>query len=345
MIDQLVVEATPDQPRQCEASMVELRDGSLLVGYSDFYGGSELDEGPARLMAKRSADGGRTWSEPELLQENIGRTNTMEASFCRLASGDLLLAFLCKHVQWVEMQVMVKRSSDEGKSWSEPRPITHGEHYWCGTNDRLVQLVSGRLLYPLAVRRDGLSVATCFFSDDDGETWQQSLAPTKMADSEVAEPVVVPLEDDHVLMLLRNTTGWLYASHSYDGGMRWQVPQRLALTSPPAPCNCRRLPNGDLLLVWNNHSSVRMPLTAAISPDGGRNWRHIRNLEEWSVCGLDTPLWSGCYPSILLASDERTVHVTYWYTGRDVLPDGSWSPRLFHLKQRTLPLAWFYGEG
>lgn len=350
MYEQHVCPATAEHPRQTEASMVELANGSLLLAYTEFYGSDPNDAGAARIMGKRSADGGRNWSEAFLVQENIGGLNVMSASLLRLASGAILHTFLRKDTEWLDLHVMVSASTDEGQTWSAPRQISAADQYWCGTNDRLIQLASGRILYPVAIRLGHRSMAPCFLSDDDGATWRTSkrqplmpnVAGSPEADCILAEPAAVELSNGDVLMLLRTRTGFIFQCRSSDGGESWSQPERAALAMPWAPCNCARLNNGDLLIVWNNHASVRLPLTAAISKDDGESWRHFRNLEDWSVAGMALELWTFCYPSILPVGD--TVHLTYWETGSPLLPDGQFGPRLFHLKYRALPEAWFYGN-
>ncbi|MDX9974243.1 MAG: exo-alpha-sialidase, partial [FCB group bacterium] len=47
----------PDNPRNSEAAIISLKDGSLLLGGSDFDAGRGEDHGPGRLSAKTTKDG------------------------------------------------------------------------------------------------------------------------------------------------------------------------------------------------------------------------------------------------------------------------------------------------
>ena len=58
MIDQIVCPSSADFPRNSEADIVELQDGSLMLAWTEFYGGYG-DHAKARIPAKLSADGAR----------------------------------------------------------------------------------------------------------------------------------------------------------------------------------------------------------------------------------------------------------------------------------------------
>ena len=176
--------ATPERARQTEASMI-LQDGRLLLAWTDFYAGNWRDEAPARIVGKWSDDSGSTWSEPILLQDNIGRLNVMSASLIKLRSGRILLSFHRKDEESLACHLMVKSSNDGGLSWTDPIQITDGDNYWCGTNDRLVQLETGRIIVPVGDAR----CMTTFFSDDEGEGWKRSTTAVPVPEgNDYAEP-------------------------------------------------------------------------------------------------------------------------------------------------------------
>lgn len=327
-IDTIVCPATPEHPRQSEASILPFEDGRLFLAYTDFYDGEWCDEGAARIMGKWSRDEGKTWSEPFVVQENIGRLNVMGASLLRLPSGRILLAFMRKDMQPGLLHLMVKFSDDECANWSEPTQVTYGDKYWCSTNDRLVRLSTGRILLPTRVEGWG---AHCWYSDDDGQTWQCSTHPLPETAQKHAEPTVVELKNGKVAMLMRNRSGRFHVARS-NNGERWHLHTEQGPPGPASPCIVKRIPDtGHLLLVWNN-SQVRTPITTGVSEDDGETWKHIRNLEEmdgWPV------LNSYAYPT--LAFLNGMVHLTYWQT--HLAPEGR---RFYHLKYRRLPVAWFY---
>jgi hypothetical protein len=337
-ISTLVCCASVQHPRHSEAAILGFDDGRLLLAYTDFYGANWRDEGPARICGKWSQDEGATWSEPLVLQENIGRLNCMSASLLRLPSGRIMLAFGRKDAQPGLLEAVVRSSDDEGWTWSVPVAITRGERYWCITNDRLVRLSSGRILYPLEA--DGVG-CHCWFSDD-GTDWRMSSQPVQAPPGvEYAEPTVVELPAGGVAMYIRTTAGNIHVALSDDGD-RW----RMHKSHPPdmcghpdsgpnaaySPCMVKRVPGTeDLLLVWNNNR-LRTPLTAAVSHDGGESWHHLRNLEEMDGW---PPRLTHAYPSVEFL--RGNVHLTYWEAHTHPAAE-----RFIHLRYRRLPISWFY---
>ena len=63
IFEYFVASVAPQNPRNSEASIIPLKDGSLLLGWTEFYAGKGADHGPARLSGKISNDGGRSWGE------------------------------------------------------------------------------------------------------------------------------------------------------------------------------------------------------------------------------------------------------------------------------------------
>ena len=107
------------------------------------------------------------------------------------------------------------------------------------------------------------------------------------------------------MMIIRTQIGHIATAISKDGGDHWGDPSHLPVKAPESPATIRRIPaTGDLVLVWNNtfvagqgHGGTRTPLTAAVSSDEGKTWKHVRNLES-------NPAETYAYTSILFAKDR-----------------------------------------
>jgi sialidase-1 len=103
--------------------------------------------------------------------------------------------------------------------------------------------------------------------------------------------------------------------------------------APEAPATVRRIPaTGDLLLIWNNtytpgagHGGRRTPLTAAVSSDEGRSWKHIRNLQT-------DPHETYAYVSLTFLGGRALM--SYYVADEST---GRISSRF-----RSVPIAWFY---
>ncbi len=319
---QTVAPVGPNNPRNSEAAIIPLKDGSLLLGWTEFYAARGEDHGPARLSGTISKDGGRTWGDKYTLVENDGGCNVMEVNFLRLKNGALALFHCQKNTESTDCRVMMRTSTDEGKTWSAAKQLSPAAKYTGLTNGRCIRLKTGRIL--LEAWEGGTSY--CYLSDDDGATWRES-ARVKPAAGDCYEPACIELKDGRVLMLMRTGLGGQYESFSTDGGETWSTPAPTPLEGTAAPVSISRVPTtGDLLAIWNHNpgAAKRNPLTAAISQDEGKTWTHLRNIEEG-------PQDAWAYPAVTWL--EGKALVTYFNY------DGGLS-----LQLRILPAEWFYGR-
>jgi Neuraminidase (sialidase) len=313
----LNLEPTKEHPRNSEGSFARLKSGRLIFYYTQFYGGAG-DESPARIVGIHSDDAGRTWSEPQVVIENIGGNNVMSVSLLRLASGKLALFYLLKN-SWIDCRPYIRLSTDEGVTWSEPKLVIAAPGYFVVNNDRLVQLSSGRLIVPAGFHRsrgtdpqssksfDSRAIAMWYYSDDEGQTWQEASTwwgiPVRSG-SGLQEPGLVELADGKLFAWARTDQGAQYGFTSADGGKSWTAPLPTELQSPTSPASIKRLPNSaNLLAIFNDHSGrfpfpkgKRTPLVAAISADGGKTWPQARLLEG------DPDGWY-CYTAMYFVDD------------------------------------------
>lgn len=315
----VVAPVGPQNPRNSEAAIIPLKDGSLLLGWTDFYAGNGADHGPARIAGKISKDGGKTWGDKMTLVENDGGCNVMEVNFLRLKNGDIALFHCQKNSEEKDCRVMMRTSKDEGKTWSPAKQLSADGKYTGLTNGRCIRVKSGRILLEAWENDDSY----CYLSDDDGATWRESQR-IKPAGAACWEPACIELKDGRVLMLIRTGLGSQYKSLSADGGATWTPPAPTALEGTAAPVSLSRLPStGDILAIWNHNpgAKTRNPLTAALSKDEGETWQDFRNIE-------DAPGDAWAYPAVTWVGKDALV--TYFnYTGG------------LSLQLRIMPEAWF----
>jgi hypothetical protein len=334
----LVLQPTRDNPRNSEGAFVRLKDGRVLLVYSRFRGAA--DEAAAELVARTSADEGRTWGEPRELVKREGALNVMSVSLLRLADGRIAMFYLVKN-SMADCRLHMRVSADEAASWGAPTLCMPEPGYFVVNNDRVVQLKGGRLVAPAAQHhyvatqdepRSQRGRATCFLSDDLGATWRRARTTlTAPANSRAGfqEPAVVELIDGRLLMLIRTDLGSLYRSISTDGGETWGPAEPTVLKAPLSPCSIKRVPGtGDLMVIWNDHRDVpaalknkRTPFSVAISSDEGKTWRASKTLES-------DPNGYYCYTAILFLGDR----VLLAYDGLAGKP----------FEVASFPLAWLY---
>jgi len=318
----VVAPAAGQNPRNSEAAIVPLTDGTLLLGWTEFYGGDGADHAPARIVGRISADGGRTWGEKYTLVENDGGCNVMEVNFLRLKTGALALFHCQKNSEEKDCRVMMRTSTDEGRTFGPAKQLSPDGKYTGLTNGRSLRLQSGRILLEAWEAGDSY----CYLSDDDGETWREG-GRVQPAGGPSYEPACIELKDGRVLMLMRTGLGSQYASISADGGETWTAPEPTALEETAAPVHLSRVPTtGDILAIWNHNPGApsRNPFTAAISKDEGETWGLFRNIED--AAG---DAWA--YPAVTWV-DNRALVTYFNYAGG------------LSLWLRSIPAGWFYGE-
>jgi MYXO-CTERM domain-containing protein len=194
------------------------------------------------------------------------------------------------------------RSSSNGTQWDPVQVVFEG---YVSDMQQSVTLQSGRVLQPfhtfIPFASDGpptgRSYSTVMYSDDRGASWQISASQLTTpvpagfngnTDGAV-EPVVIDQPDlGRQWMLIRTQADYLYESFSFDNGTTWSNPTASIFASSDSPADYQWLPDGRLMMFWNNTRNVpRLPngdgvysgrdvVHAAISEDGGVTWRGFR---------------------------------------------------------------------
>lgn len=294
-------------------AIVTAGDGSLVVAtdkrkYNDIDLPEDID-----ILVNRSTDGGRTWSEPLTLAEGTGVGHGF--GDCALVrtneEGGLIAVFVDGVGFWQSrpnnpLRTYLCRSHDNGRTWSQPKDITHfilgpncvvPEHrsWWSSffASGAGLRTSSGRLMFVAAVREDSLWMACnyVFFSDDDGETWQCSGKASPKGD----EAKVVELSDGRILMSIRAEGHRLY-NISEDGGVTWRDTTSVWPELEAPACNGDILrcsaPNGRMLLLHSlPYGKERKDVTVFVSFDEGKTWPVHRTIVPYpsaysSLCQL-----------------------------------------------------------
>lgn len=332
----------PGRPRHSEGSFVTLRDGRVLLAYTQYRGESWSDHAHAVIVARESTDGGRTWSgEDRVLVDQEGTCNVMSVSLLRLADGRIALLYLRKN-SLTDCRPWVRCSADETRTWSDPVPVCPAAGYFVVNNDRLIQLASGRLLVPAACHcgnRTGVPPEQAFdphgevvtlLSDDAGHTWREGpsrLRVDRSIESGLQEPGVIERRDGSLYGWARTSVGAQWEFESRDGGGTWTEPRPSAFASPCSPLSLKNLGSRAAprwLAVWNdpragdavvrqegqwaeNSSWGRTPLVARESRDEGLTWGVVHVVEADPDRGF-------CYTALHAGADA--VLLAYCCGGR-----------------------------
>ena len=258
------------------------------------------------------------------------------------------------------LDVWHMRSFEGRRQWRAPRRIWKG---YTGSINSVMQLRGGRIVLPFAMlthrtwrdRGEGLdafwfagtSTTTAVFSDDGGETWQQSPADLKVQTPSIGtygavEPVVLELADGRAWMLIRTQVGRFYESFSADGA-HWSPPRPSRLIASDSPAGLARLADGRMVLLWNK--CLRFPyahggrhvLHAAVSEDEGKTWIGQREVARDPLRHEPPPPGGDhgtAYPFPAALADGRVLATTGQGKGRVVVVaiDPDW---LYERRQAT----------
>lgn len=297
-------------------ALVQAADGSL-VAIADKRGDA-LGDLPniISVVAKRSTDGGKTWSNMVTIAQGnstAGTTYGDAAAVLDEETGDIISVFVgnenygnnCVGL-WASnssypLRLYKSVSKDNGVSWTTPEDISdavYGGIYgaaskWIGLfagSGSALQLKQGdnkgRLMFVVAARNNnswgGAMSNYAVYSDDHGATWQVS---ENAACANGDEAKVVELSNGDILMSIKNRNkGSRLMAKSTDGGKTWTTAE-LNPNLPDPACN------GDLVSYTHGgvhyllHSlpasnSTRENVTIYLSSDDGGKWDIKRQVYE-----------------------------------------------------------------
>jgi len=342
-------QATPQAPRVSEGDFLVLPDGRLLAVYTLYYNGEGWDTSPARIVGSISNDGGRSWSEPWVVadRDEGSEGNVMSASLLAAQNGDLLLVYFDRTPAMKGKGMVLRRSSDLGKTWSPRTIVTPHDRssHNVANNACLLRLSTGRIVLACREMVDGIRWPYACWSDDDGRTWtagnrvpDPGLSESEKRGQNVNEPSICELADGRLLMTMRSIAGGQFFSWSADQGRTWTKPVLSPLRGACGPAIVRRIPgSADILAIWAYGLGGRTPFVSAVSSDGGKTFKHLKLLEQ--------SLYHS-YGYVATAFDQGRLHLAYMHC-----PDFSSlfrfqvEPGYIDLRFLSLPVEWFYRDG
>lgn len=272
-------------PSSHAANLIVLKNGDLLCFW--FTGIWEGQSGVG-IAVSRLAHGSRQWSKPLLIDSKIGISYQNPVPF-QAPDGTIWLF----HTEQgagkgeTQAQVLVVKSKDDGKTWSQPRVLFNEPGSF--TRDPIVIMPDGGWLLPMYMssgKTAQQNYSIVKISHDDGKIWSTCDIPGSDA---LVQPSVVRLPDNRYVAFLRSRRAdWIYRSTSTDG-CHWTPPVATSLPNNDASIQAALLADHHIVLAFNDGPRVyvkgrprpgpRKPVALAISADEGKTWSWKRDVE------------------------------------------------------------------
>lgn len=259
------------------------------------WGGDSVAVTPARLQ-RDLLRWVRKVGNPVVVRDDVGRLRLFVVS---VTFGG-----------WAASSVNLLVSADEGVSWDRARRLITSPFL------NLSTLVKGK---PFLFRDGHLGVPAYHeLAAKFGELLHvaesgQVVDKTRMSWGDYSlQPVIVPRTARDAAGFMRYSgppPKRVLATWTIDGGRSWSVPLKTDLPNPNAAVDALRLPDGSLLLAFNNTEDDRNDLSLAQSRDEGRTWNVIRRI-EWSPPPASGRAAEYSYPRLLRTRDGD-FHLLY----------------------------------
>ena len=170
---------------------------------------------------------------------------------------------------------MVTTSANGGRTWATPRRLPDG--ILGPIKNKPIRLRDGTLVSPSSTESgDSPPIWRVHFerSSDAGKTWTRITPASNGAATVNAIQPTILTSGDSLEALVRTPSRRIYATWSLDGGKSWSPLEATGLPNPNAGIDAVTLKDGRHLLVYNNSTTARTPLSVAISTDA-RTWTPV----------------------------------------------------------------------
>ena len=309
------INASQDLPFVHVASVTELVDHSLAALW---YGGPYEHSPENQIYFSKEKDG--IWQSPQIImtteqvEHDLNRPIKCLGYPLMLPNPDGTLRLLFVSIamgKWSGSQLNTSLSKDGGTTWSRVERLTLSPFFNLSelVRNRPVRTTDGWCV-PVYQEFLGKFPELLWLSEKDGKI---SYEKSRIAGGcSTLQPSLIPVDARRAIILLRDYTKTkrIFISRSADAGLSWSKPEATNLPNPDSGISGIRLPQGRLLVTFNDATWGRSNLSLALSDDEGRSWKRIAILENDNEKSFS-------YPYMMQASDG-VIHVTYSWDGRKV---------------------------
>jgi predicted neuraminidase len=269
------------------ASITQLKNGDLYLAY--YTGSGEYGDDTA-VYGARLPKGKTAWTKPGPIADTPYRSEGNPVVW-QAPDGKVWLFYVVRYGKtWSTSLIQAKISTDGARTWSDPMLVTLTQGMM--VRGRPVPLDGGDFLLPAYHETGhdtelvGPDSCSLFFRwTEKTRSWSE----TNRIRSRIGniQPAADRVKGDFFVAYCRRggdyadrPDGRIVRSESRDGGRTWSRGEETSFKNPNAAVEFLRLRSGNLLLVFNDSTKGRTPLTAALSTDGDRSYPHRKNLVE-----------------------------------------------------------------
>jgi BNR repeat-like domain len=293
----------------CNALISQASNGDLFVTWL-----TGTDKEPSNdncVMVAKSADGGKSWSEPTIIIP-AGKMASNVTNFFNLDDGTMVIfgAYWPAEKLYTEWHYFKITSSDNGKTWSKQQKFSFFPNNAASLGGNPIKLDNGKYLmigscfekrpYPLVApikmlreakneqealamlpipgrssHKMGVFKHGCFAAISNSQDMGNMKLGRPIFDRPLGlvEPTIMKLKDGSLVMLMRaDYDQWLWRAESKDNGKTWSKAYRTDIPNPGALTDLIRLKDGRIALIHNPAPHRRNPMSIWISNDEMKSW-------------------------------------------------------------------------
>lgn len=291
------------------AAITQLANGDLYLAY---YTGSGEYADDTAVYGARLPKGESKWTKPVPIADTPYRSEGNPVVW-QAPDGKVWLFYVVRYGKtWSTSLIQAKISTDGAKTWSDPMLVTMTQGMM--VRGRPLALADGDFLLPVYhetghdTEKVGPDSCSLFFRfEAKTRTWSETNRISSRYGN--IQPAVDRIKGDHLVCYCRrggdysdDPKGRIVRSESRDGGRTWSKGEETAFKNPNAAVEFLRLKSGHHLLIFNDSTRGRSPLTAALSTDGDKTYPYRKNLMEG--------LGDFAYPYAIQADDGK-IHLIF----------------------------------
>jgi alpha-L-rhamnosidase len=300
-LEEFIYEKAPF--KSCHASTLEETRSGLIAAW---FGGTHEKHKDVEIWISRKDEG--KWSSPESVANGIVGDKRYPCwnPVLYFHNDNVLYLFYKVGPSPSEWWGVVKKSYDDGETWSEAENLPDGILGPIKNKPELLR--DDVLLCPSSTEHDGWKVQMERYDINKNEWGDKPVYVDHASRFNVIQPSILFHNDGSLQILCRSKEGFIISSNSPDQGRTWSDLQPTVLPNPNSGIDAITMKNGRHLLVYNHTGTPkdkwggnRYPLNVALSDDGFKWYAGIV---------LETEKGEYSYPAVIQSKDGD-VHILY----------------------------------